>query len=113
MAVADVDILLESLRVPEGGLNPAVAQEALHLFQGHAALEGDGCRCVPENMRGDVAGDIAPGEDLLDLILYGLHLQPVMWSPAADEKRGAVIVPGGKVGPQGDLRLAVPESGNS
>ena len=40
MAVAEVDILLKGLCIPESGLNPAVAQEALHLFQGHAALEG-------------------------------------------------------------------------
>ena len=113
MAVADVDILLQGLSVSQCCLYPAVAQEALHLLQGHPALEGQGCGCMPENVRCYMAGDIAAGENLLDLILHGLHLQPVMRSPTADEKRGAVIVPGGQVGPEGDLRFSVHEGGTA
>ena len=72
MAVADVNILLEGLRIAQGGLNSAVAKEALHLFQRHPALKRQAGGCVPENVRGDVAGDITAGENLLDLILHGL-----------------------------------------
>ena len=62
-------------------------------------------------MRRDMAGDIAPGKNLLDLILYGLDLQPVMRGPAADEQGRAVIVLGGKVGPEGYLRFSIQERG--
>ena len=54
MAVTDVNILLEGLRIAQGGLNPAVAQETLDLFQRHPALKGEGSSCVAEDVRGDV-----------------------------------------------------------
>ena len=111
MAVTDVDVLLKGLCIAESGLNPGMAEEPLHLFQGHAALKGQAGSGVPENVRRDVTGDIAPGKNLLDLILHGLDLQPVMRGPAADEQGRAVIVPGGKVGPEGYLRFSIQKRG--
>lgn len=106
-------ILLECLRVSEGCLDPTVAQEPLHLLQRHPALEGQGSSRVPEDVRRDVDADGAPGKDLLDLILHGLHLQPVVWHTAADEQGRVFILPGGQVSPQGDLRLRVEERGTA
>lgn len=113
MAVADVDILLKGLRVPEGGLNPAVAQEALHLLKGHTALEGQGGGSVPEDVRRHVDADGAAGKDLGDLILDRLHLQPVMRCPAADEQGRTVILPCIQVCPQGDLCFRIEERGTT
>lgn len=90
-----------------------MAQEALNLFQGHPALECQAGSGVPENVRRDMTGDVTPAEDLGDLILHGLDLQPVMRRPAADKQGGVVIVPGGQVGAEGNLRFRVQECGTA
>ena len=100
MAVTDVDILLECLRISQRGLNPAVAQEALDLFQRHTALEGQAGGSVPEDVRRNMAGDRTPGKNLLNFILYGLDGKPVVRRTAADEQSRTIVLPGSKVCPQ-------------
>ena len=109
MGVGEENILLQRLRVSEGRLNPAVPKEALNLLQRHPALQGDGRSCVPEDVRRDMAGDIAAGQDLRDLILYSLHLQPAMGSAAPDEQRRVLIGSGRQVRAEGYFSFRVEE----
>ena len=58
--MAELDISLQRLRITKGSLNTGVAQEPLDLFKRHPALQGKRSGGVTEDMRRDVAGDIAP-----------------------------------------------------
>ena len=107
MAVADVDILLQRLRVSQRGLDFAMAQEPLDLFERHTALEGQTGGSVPEDVRRDVAVDVAPLQDLLNFILHGLDGQAIVRCPAADEQGRGIVIPGIQIRMKGNLSFRI------
>ena len=109
MAVADVDILLQCLRVPQRGLDFAMAQEPLDLFERHTALEGQAGGSVPEYMRRDVAVDVAPLQDLLNFVLHGLDRQPIMRSSTSNKQGRGIVAPGIQIRTEGDLSFGIKE----
>ena len=107
MAVTDVHILLEGLRVPQRGLDLGMAKEPLDLFERHPALKSDGSGSMTEDVRRDVAINSATPHDLLNFILHSLHGQTVVRCTATDEERRRIILPGIQIRTKGDFRFRV------
>ena len=105
----DLDIEVERLRIAEGRLDPGVAQPLLHLVDRHPALEGQrGCR-MPENVRRDMDGDMAAGDDPLDIAFKRLFSDAVDRIFYGNEQRRIVIRPGGEISAEGDFGFGVEE----
>lgn len=102
-----MDVLLKRLGVSQRGLYPGVTEEPLDLLQGHPALESQGSGCVPEDVRSDVRRDIAPADDLLDLILHSFDSKTVVRGAASDKERGGIVVPGIEIGPERNLSFGI------
>ena len=107
MAVGEVYILGERLRIAQGCLNPGMAQEPLHLLQRHPALKGERCGSVPENVWRNMTVNSAALHNLLDFVLHRLDGQTVVRCTAADEQRGGIVLPGIQICTQGDLRFGI------
>lgn len=102
-----MDVLLKRLGVSQRGLYPGMTEEPLDLLQGHPALESQGSGCMPEDVRSDMRGDIAPADDLLDLILHRFDGQTIVRSTATDKERGGIVVPGIEIGPERNLSFGI------
>ena len=99
----DLDVEVERLRIAQRRLDPGVTEPYLHLVDRHPALEGQGCSSVPENVRRDMDGDMATGDDPLDIAFKRF------FSDAVDrifygDKQGRIIVrSGSEISAEGDF----------